>query len=68
MFTFIELPKRGAAQPFISKGDIEKFEINNLPEYPSLTQQQRIVAKLDAAFAEIDKNILLINIENKKLF
>ena len=54
LFTFIQLPKRGTAQPFISKGDIEKFEINNLPE---LKEQQRIVAKLDAAFAEIDLDI-----------
>ena len=56
LLTFIELPKRGAAQPFISKGDIEKFEINNLPE---LKEQKRIVAKLDTAFVEIDKAIKL---------
>lgn len=54
LFTHIELPKRGAAQPFISKGDIEKFE---LPHLPPLAEQQRIVAKLDAAFAEIDRAI-----------
>lgn len=52
LFTYIELPKRGAAQPFISKGDIEKFE---LPHLPPLAEQQRIVAKLDVAFAEIDR-------------
>ena len=52
LFTSIELPQRGAAQPFISKGDIEKFEINNLP---NIDEQHRIVAKLDAVFAEIDK-------------
>ena len=56
LFTFIELPKRGAAQPFISKGDIEKFEIDNLPE---LEVQQQIIAKLDAALADIDKMISL---------
>jgi len=54
LFSHIELPKRGAAQPFISKGDIEKFE---LPYLPPLAEQQRIVAKLDAAFAEIDSAI-----------
>jgi type I restriction enzyme S subunit len=54
LFTHIELPKRGAAQPFISKGDIEKFE---LPHLPPLAEQQRIVAKLDAAFAEIDRAV-----------
>jgi type I restriction enzyme, S subunit len=51
LFTAIELPKRGAAQPFISKGDIEKFVVSYIPP---LAEQQRIVAKLDAAFAEID--------------
>lgn len=54
LFTHIELPKRGAAQPFISKGDIEKFE---LPHLPPLAEQQRIVTKLDAAFSEIDRGI-----------
>lgn len=54
LFTHIKLPKRGAAQPFISKGDIEKFE---LPHLPSLAEQERIVAKLDAAFAEIDEAV-----------
>lgn len=52
LFTAIELPKRGAGQPFISKGDIEKFSITTIP---SLATQQKIVAKLDAIFAEIDK-------------
>ena len=37
LFTFIELPKRGAAQPFISKGDIEKFEMI----FPELEEQQQ---------------------------
>tara|TARA_B100001121_G_scaffold76779_1_gene68000 strand:- start:1220 stop:2296 length:1077 start_codon:yes stop_codon:yes gene_type:complete len=54
LFTFLELPKRGAAQPFISKGDIEKFEISY---FPSLSEQQLIVTKLDKAFFEIDKII-----------
>jgi type I restriction enzyme S subunit len=54
LFTAIELPKRGAAQPFISKGDIQNFKV---PFLPPLAEQQRIVAKLDAAFAEIDTAI-----------
>jgi type I restriction enzyme, S subunit len=52
LFTSIELPQRGAAQPFISKGDIEKFEIDNLP---NIDEQQHILAKLDTVFTEIDK-------------
>ena len=52
LFTAIELPKRGAGQPFISKGDIEKFSI---PKIPLLAIQQKIVTKLDSIFAEIDK-------------
>ena len=52
LFTHIELPKRGAAQPFISKGDIEKFE---LPYLPSLEVQRRIAEKLDKAFTDIHK-------------
>jgi type I restriction enzyme S subunit len=41
----------GAAQTVISKG-----MINNMPfPLPPLAEQQRIVAKLDAAFAEIDR-------------
>ena len=54
LLTYIDLLKRGAAQPFISKGDIEKCEI---PYLPPLAEQQRIVAKLDAVFAKIDEAI-----------
>jgi type I restriction enzyme S subunit len=49
LLTFIDLPQRGAGQPFISKGDIEKFNVN----VPSLPEQQRIVTILDEAFAGI---------------
>ena len=59
LLTSIDLPKRGAAQPFMSKRDIEKFEINNLPK---LKEQQQIIAKLDSVFAEIGKS----NSLNKK--
>ena len=39
----VELPRRGAAQPFLSKGDVEAFEV----AVPQLTDQERIVAQLD---------------------
>jgi type I restriction enzyme S subunit len=47
LLTHLELPRRGAAQPFISKGDIETFQV----PLPPLPEQQRIVALLDEAFA-----------------
>lgn len=50
LLTFVDLPQRGAGQPFISKGDIEKFKIS-CPT--SLLEQQHIVAILDEAFASI---------------
>lgn len=49
LFTYIELPKRGAAQPFISKGDIQAFSVG----IPPLVEQRRIVAILDEAFEGI---------------
>jgi type I restriction enzyme S subunit len=63
LFTHIQLPIRGAGQPFISKGDIEKFEI---PVMHSLPEQKAIVEKLDAAFAEIDQ--LEANLETKSRY
>jgi type I restriction enzyme S subunit len=60
LFTSINLPKRGTGQPFISKGDIEKFII---PQIPALPIQQKIVVKLDKIFAEIDN--LENNLKNK---
>lgn len=47
----------GAAQPQITRKSLEPIEFS----YPTLAEQQRIVAKLDAAFAEIDKAIELNN-------
>ncbi len=46
LFTFVNLPQRGAGQPFISKGDIQSFSVT----YPLIPEQQRIVALLDEAF------------------
>lgn len=51
LLTHVELPKRGAAQPFISKGDIQAFRVR----IPLLAEQQRIVAKLEVAFAGLAK-------------
>ncbi|HRI76630.1 MAG TPA: restriction endonuclease subunit S [Alphaproteobacteria bacterium] len=49
LFTFIKLPQRGAGQPFISKGDIERFAVS----IPPLREQKQIVAILDEAFEGI---------------
>jgi type I restriction enzyme S subunit len=51
LFTHIELPQRGAGQPFISKGDIQGFKIS----IPKEVEDQRVIVNiLDDAFAEID--------------
>ncbi len=44
------LPKRGAAQPFIAKGDVVIYEI----PLPPLEEQRRIVVELDAEAAQMD--------------
>ena len=51
LFTHVDLPQRGAGQPFISKGDIEVFKVR-IPK--SLETQREIVEKLDGAFSEIE--------------
>ena len=43
----------GNTIPYIKKGMLQNFEF----QLPPLAEQQRIVAKLDAAFAEIDKAV-----------
>lgn len=43
LLSSVQLPRRGAGQPFISKGDLEKFEI----ALPPLEEQRRIAAILD---------------------
>ena len=61
LFTHVELPQRGAGQPFISKGDIEAFQVS-IPE--NLNDQLEIVAKLDKAFADLnllERNLVLKN-------
>jgi type I restriction enzyme S subunit len=63
----IELSKSitGAAQPQITRNSLEPLEFS----YPPLEEQQRIIAKLDTAFAEIDKAIKKnrMNISNSKI-
>ena len=49
LLSHVELPKRGAAQPFISKGDIQSFQV----PVPPLDEQRRIIGLLDEAFAGI---------------
>ncbi|MDA8530643.1 restriction endonuclease subunit S [Candidatus Poseidonia alphae] len=53
LLTSVKLPQRGAGQPFISKGDIQKFTVS----IPSLEEQQRIVSILDEAL-ENSKSML----------
>jgi type I restriction enzyme S subunit len=45
LLSSMQLPRRGAGQPFISKGDLEKFKI----PLPPLEEQRRIAAILDKA-------------------
>jgi type I restriction enzyme S subunit len=52
LLTHVELPKRGAAQPFISKGDIQEFQVL-VPE--SLSVQQEIEESLAALEAETQR-------------
>ena len=58
----MEVSKRSAQNGF-SKEDIDDFKI----PLPPLAEQQRIVAKLDAAFAEIDKAVEAADMSGKKL-
>ena len=48
---------------FVSMGKLKEVEI----QVPPLAEQQRIVSKLDAAFAEIDKAIELAEVKNAEL-
>lgn len=61
LLNYVELPKRGAGQPFISKGDIEEFRVT-IPE--SLEAQQEIVEHLDKAFTQIE--LIRANVDSKR--
>ena len=56
----------GAAQPQITRKSLEPIQFS----YPPLPEQERIVAKLDAAFAEIDIAVEAVkkNIQNSKRY
>ena len=53
LFEHLSLPIRGAAQPFIAKGDIEKFEV----AIPPLEEQKKIVARLDSMRAKTSEMV-----------
>jgi type I restriction enzyme S subunit len=60
LLTYVELPKRGAAQPFISKGDIQTFSVN----VPPLTTQERVVELVEKLEKHTDE---LTQVYGKKL-
>ena len=57
------LPRRGGGQPFISKGDVEKYKI----PVPSLANQERIVATLDAEQKATEAARQLIDLMREKI-
>ena len=72
LLTFVDLPKRGAAQPFIAKGDVVSFSVS-LPDSLAVqaqieeslteldTETQRLAAIYErklAALAELKKSLL----------
>mgnify|MGYP004653940405 CR=1 FL=1 len=58
-----QLPQRGGAQPFMSKADVESYII----PLPSIDDQKRIVAKLEAEQEIIDTNKRLIDLMQEKI-
>jgi type I restriction enzyme S subunit len=57
LFTAVELPRRGAAQPFIAKGDIQAFTVQ-VPN--SLDEQDDIVDAIDALEVETERLAALL--------
>lgn len=57
LLEYVSLPIRGAGQPFISKGDIQGFDVR----IPPLDEQKRIVAKLDAALRLVGEESLSVS-------
>lgn len=60
LLNHVELPQRGAGQPFISKGDIEVFLVS-IPD--GEMAQRKIAQKLDTVFADIELLKAQIKIE-----
>ena len=60
LLTYVELPKRGAAQPFISKGDIQTFSVS----VPPLTTQERVVELIEKLEKHTDE---LAQVNEEKL-
>ena len=58
-----QLPQRGGAQPFMAKADVESYII----PLPSIDDQRRIVAKLEAEQEIIDANKRLIDLMQDKI-
>ena len=55
-FNYCQLPIRGGAQPFISKGDVEKFEILLPIQSPDSYQEQKEIGSiLEDMSSEIDE-------------
>lgn len=51
LLSSINLPQRGSAQPFIAKGDINKFKV----PIPSLDDQRALVVEIDSMFELCDE-------------
>jgi len=63
--SYVEEKQRGTSYPAVTDSDVKGFEL----DLPPLNEQQRIVAKLDAAFEKIDRAIEMnvINAQNSEL-
>ena len=59
---------RRTAKQSVNQASVNQTDIKSVPfSYPPLAEQQRIVARLDAAFAEIDEAINNIKLKDTKL-
>jgi type I restriction enzyme S subunit len=59
----VQLPIRGAGQPFITKGDIQKFPVT----LPPLNAQKRIVDELEAFDSKIEELKAVLSKQNAEL-
>lgn len=58
--TFVTLPKRGAGQPFIAKGDIEPFEIP-LPPLPEQIRIADMLSRAEKLIAQRKESLALLD-------